>query len=322
MPIVVTLPYAPPPPPQPPVDLPELGSAVVTYYDPTGAAWPLSHRPSGWFLKAEGTSGLGAAPATVTTDPHPRGGVRVRHVQPDARHIILPIHVWGRSHHEFVVRWRAWGTALTRTTRRGPDGRPVSPGVLEIARPSGDRRRIAVVYEGGWDGLGRAHSGRIWDVGTPQLLAEDPYWYNPVPVTDHREAAAPQDFLVPYPTITSGQILGATVLTNPGDVIAWPQWTITGPASLVTFTNATTGEAFSLDPAKVGGTLAAGETVTISTDPPRVRKGPANWIGALNWPDAVLWGLEPGPNEVTFALAGSGPTSRVDVTYYPRYQTA
>ncbi|MFD8970549.1 phage tail protein [Streptomyces sp. NPDC059568] len=326
MPLIAAPVITPPPTGEPPVGggggeivLPDLGRATVTYYDPTGQAWPLTMQSLGWYTLADGVSGLGAASYELTTDPHPRGGARVRHAQAQPRSIIWPLRVMGDSHMEFVVRWRQLATAFTRTLREGP-------GVLEIARPDGTRRRIDVIYQEGWEGLGQHGSGWIADTAVMTLFCEDPYWVDAQAVTVHREQGAGSSFFTPYPTVSSSQVLGATTVTNPGNVIVWPEWTITGPASQVTFTRTDTGEAFTLNPnaEDVGhGNLLPGQKVTVRTDPPQVRyQDGSNWVGALSWPSAVLWGLSPGDNLVTFQLDGSGPGSAVDLTFNPRYETA
>ncbi|MFJ2567872.1 phage tail protein [Streptomyces sp. NPDC087568] len=305
-----------------PIPFPEIGFATATYTDPTGKAWPLTDDQAGWFTLAEGVSGLDAAEYEFTTDAQPRGGAKLRHAQPQPRTIVWPLYVYGDTHVEFVERWRALATAFTRTLRPGPDGvRP--PGILEIARPDGSSRRINVHYQGGFEGQGKQGTGITSDAAVLTLWCEDPYWIDPTPIGVHRETGTLASFFAPYPTVSSSQILGATTVENPSDVTVWPAWTITGPASLIKFTHAR-GEAFTLNPSAVGhGNLLAGERVTVSTDPPMVR-GPdgSTWSGALNWPAAVLWGLTPGTNEITFQLDGSGPGSAVDLTFYARHETA
>lgn len=315
---------APPPPPEipslpPPVPLPEVGFASAVFYGPDGTAWPLTDDQRGWFTLADGVSGLGAAPYELTTDAHPRGGARLRHAQPQPRTIVWPLHVFGDTHTEFLGRWRQLARAFTSTLRDGP-------GTLEIARPDGTRRQIACYYQEGLEGQATRGTGIVSDTAILTLWCEDPYWVDPVPVVVHREHATGEDFFVPYPSVSSGQVLGSTTVENPGDVLVWPEWSITGPATLVTFTHVDSSEAFALDPnatAIAHGNLLAGEQVTVTTDPPRVRyQNGDNWIGALNWPGAVLWALRPGDNAVTFALTGSGPGSAVDLSFFPRYETA
>jgi hypothetical protein len=195
---------------------------------------------------------------------------------------------------------------------------------LEIARPDGTRRQIQVYYQEGWEGRGARGSGWIVDVAVMSLWCEDPYWVDPEPVVVHREQAGAGSFFTPYPTVSSSQVLGATTVHNPSDVTVWPTWTITGPASLITFTHQGTGEAFTLNPSSVGhGPLLAGQRVTVRTDPPQVRyQDGSNWVGALNWPAATLWGLAPGDNAVSFTLAGAATGSAVDLRFNPRYETA
>lgn len=273
----------------------------------------------GVYALAAGVSGLGAAPVTLTTDPLPRGGARIRHIQPQPRTIVWPIHVEADTHQEFINLWRAAGRAFTDTSRYGP-------GILDIARPDGRRRQIKVFYQDGFEGLGQPGTGLNWDNAVITLFCEDPYFYDPVPVTVSRSfGGGAADYLAPYPSVSSSQVLGDTVLTNPGDVEAWPTWTITGPATLVTVTNDDTGEAFSVDPNATDiahGNLVAGETVVVATDPPSVRFGTDNWAGSLNWPSAQLWGLPPGDSAVDFNLGGAGSGSSVTGQFYARYESA
>ncbi|MCF2130107.1 phage tail family protein [Strepomyces sp. STD 3.1] len=330
MPIITAPVTTPPdtgPPGGTPVPLPEIGYATAQYTDPSGTVWPLTDIESGWFTLADGVSGLGAVKYELTTDAQPRGGARLRHAQPQPRTIVWPLFVQGKDHVELTARWRALATAFTRTLREDE-----GPGVLEIARPDGTRRQIRVHYLDGFEGQDQQGWGRDADTAVISLWCEDPYWIDPVPVTVHRETGVLSDFLDPYPSVSSSQVLGDTVITNPSDTLVWPTWLVTGPASLVTFEvtrqtrNGPVTEAFTLDPdaPEIGhGDLLAGEQVTISTNPPQVRfQDGSNWVGALDWPAAVLWSLAPGDNAVSFVLAGSGPGSAVDLAFNPRYETA
>lgn len=315
MPLITTTVTSPGTPP--PIEVPELGYAAITYVDPTGARWPMTDLTANWYTLAEGVSGLGAAPYTLTSDPHPRGGAKLRHVQPQPRSIVWPVLVKGADHTAFIANWRALASAFTRTLREGP-------GTLEVARPDGTVRTIAVYYQQGWEGRGQTATGITWDSAVLTLWCEDPYWVDAAEAVVHRESGTLVTYFNPFPSVSSSQVLGATTVTNPGDVDVWPTWTITGPASAITFTRADTSEAFTLDmTATAHGALLTGETVTVSTDPPRVRSGTGeNLIAGLNWPAAVLWSLPPGETDVTFQLDGASTGSAVDLTFHPRYETA
>lgn len=317
MPVIAGWSHAPAPPP---VLFPGVGFATATYTDPAGTVWPLTDSTRGWFTLADGVSGIDVAPHEITKDAHPRGGSRPRHVQPVERTIIWPLHVFGADHMEFVTRWRALARAFAATLQDGP-------GWLEIARPDGTRRRIRVMYETGFEGQAERGTGIISDSAVISLYCPDPFFVDPVEVTESREHGVGVDYLVPYPSVSSSQVLGATTLLNPGDVESWPRWTITGPASLVTITNTGTGESWVLDPDAPDiehGPLLEGEQVTVTTDPPRVtfEGDGSNWLGALNWPGAVLWPLARGINHVVFQLDGAAAGSRVDVAFAARYEMA
>lgn len=287
------------------------------WYPPDGSD-PLPLNPDGMaWISLDTWSGVtGAAPVQVITDPHPRGGARVRHVQPQPRTIVWPLRFRSLTHMGLVKPWREVISKFTQTRRLGP-------GRLRIVRPDGTAREISCWYEGGFDGM-PAH-GWLEETAVLSLFCEDPYWRDTTVQRVIREFVDQDsvDFYNPFLTIAAGQVLGDTTINNPGDVEAWPVWEITGPASLITATNHTTGEQFVLNPDWAGGgALGAGDTVTITTNPPTVR-GPDGsvWTGALNWPDAALWGLAPGVNKVTFQVDGADEGTRIVLSWQTRHET-
>lgn len=284
----------------------------VTWYAPDGSVWPLTV-PAGTF-RAQATNALSkATPVEITTDPNPRGGVDVRHVQPLEQYLILPVLVRCSTHMELAEAWRDLGDAFTQTEDLGP-------GVLRVTQPNGSWRDIEAVFWSGWEGI--AEQGWDWDIAPAlTLMAPCPWWRGPAGEPVRRDAGTGTPFLAPFMTVSSGRVLGDTVITNPGQVKAWPEWTITGPLTSLTAINKTTGEQFVLDPNwDGGGPLGSGKTVTISTDPFRVR-GPTGeiWTGAIS---GSLWGLARRDNKVTFSAAGSSAGTAIELTYRPLYRTA
>lgn len=286
----------------------DLRTSAASYIDPTGQEWPLTDAVLGWTTFDE-VGGLGAVPIEHVTDPHPRGGARIRHTQDQPRVINWPLLVWGATHMEFVVRWRKLVRAFKLTRRLGP-------GRLRIERPDGSQREILVAMQDGFQG--EAGQGFMHDTTVVALFCEDPYFRAVEPITLVFGTPAPRPFLNPFPALSSGRVIGDTEITNPGEGDAWPVWRLTGPASSLTATNHSTGAEFRLT-----RTLSAGQTITITTDPPTVR-GPSGEVltGSLNWPGAVLWGLEPGVNDVTFSVANATTETRIEVAFVPRFETA
>lgn len=292
---------------------PPVGTMRATWIDPTGVEWDLSspNGEIGWFTRP-GVAGWGAAPVTIVTDPLARGGVSVRHQRDEPSRLTWPVHIWGDTHMEWLTRYRQLMRAFTLTKRRGA-------GIMRVARPDGSAREIPCLYEDGFGG----EPNENHDFANPvlTLFCPDGFWRDVVPQTVRRSyAAAPTPYLAPYPTVSSGQVLGATTIDNDGDIEVWPSWQLTGPATQLVATNVTTGKSFTLT-----HNLLAGEIITIIRTPTRTLvRGPGdvNLIGKLNFPSAVLWSLLPGPNDIDFQVSGSGPGTDILLSYYRRYEGA
>jgi|GEM_PF-1695133 len=319
MPILLTPVVTPPVIPDPP----RFPAPQASWTAPDGTLWPLTHPTIGWKTLRD-VAGIDAPPVELTTDAHPRGGSRVRHVQPQSRVITWPLYVRGATATELDERWRALADAICSADVVN------GPGWLQIERPGSGPRRIACHYQDGFDDTLQLPGKRL---AVLTLYCEDPYWQAVDATTITRRYAEPveeyesRDYLSPYRNVVSSQVLGATSLHNPGGIVAWPEWVITGPASEITATLVSTGESWTLDPSAVTGVFGPGDELRISTDPPRVRYHPAvgdveNWVGALNWPTAVLWGLPPGSSDVEFTVSDADSDTTITLTFHPRFRTS
>lgn len=324
MPLVVGAVLTPPPdvdtPPEPPWSPPQVGTIRATWTDPDGTVWELSNTSTdvGYFT-TNAIAGWGSAPVTIVTDPLASGGEEVRHIRSEPRRITWPLHIHGEdadgviTNALFQQRYRALMRAFTMTTQRR------RPGVLRIEYTDGKAREIEAFYEDGFTG----NAGENWVSANPvlTLFCPDGFWRDTQPQTirrAHETGGSP--FLQPFLSVSNSQVLGESTIYNTGDVDAWPSWTITGPASAVTATNVSTGEAFTL----THDLLAAEQmTITMTRARPLVR-GPAgqNLVGALNWPGAVLWSLVPGRNDINFSVAGSADGTAIELAFHPRYEAA
>jgi hypothetical protein len=289
----------------------DVGTITATWTDPTGVVWPLSDTGDdvGWFTPP-GPAGWNATSYELVTDSLPRGGEQVRFVRAKPGSLTWPIYVWGDSHLQYVQRLRQIKKAFTMTLHRG------LPGTLTVARPDGTARTIRAYYSAGLEG--QSGEGWLFSTDAVTLFCPDGYWTDVSSITETRSYIPGSDFLNPFPTISDSLALGETSINNPGDVDAWPYWTVTGPMSALTGTNVTTGHEFVLTYG-----LNAGEQLTIATDRPMVR-GPAgqNLAAYLNWPAAYLWSLMPGDNDVIFNLSGGAAGSQIQLSFRPRYEGA
>lgn len=117
-------------------------------------------------------------------------------------------------------------------------------------------------------------------------------------------------------TLTNTILFASVVATNDGDVEAWPQWTIEGPASDIILTNTTTGERLAL----LGYTLPEGESIVIDTRPNRksITRGATNLFPSLS-SSSRLWSLGLGDNGISVEMANTGANSRVILRFVQRY---
>lgn len=198
-----------------------------------------------------------------------------------------------------------------------------SEGVLTVAHPDGNTRALRCRYV---DGLGAPVEGEpgVVKYGTfaVQLRAYDPWWYGPVQRRTFQPAVS-GGFPWPPIVVQSTELIGSgSVVTNPGDVEAYPVWTLAGPLSEVTAT-AESGASWT-----VTKTLGPGEVVTVDTDPraPAFQRvtdfsGSNLWgIATPDYPD--LWPLPAGDSTVTVAVSGASSATRIHMDFNPRYRTA
>jgi hypothetical protein len=319
-----------------------VGKPVFSWIDPDGREWPLSSPDEnlGWFTLWP--SGWGAAPIDITTDRLPRGGEAVRAIASRPATLEWPLEIFGRTHDEFVSRWRRISRAFKLTTRR------MRPGVLRCRRPDGTVREIEAFYS---DGLrGEGGQNHLYARPVVSLLCPDGKWRDPAPTVVERSFTGsgggpipdPITFFDPYRSVTSSSVVGGgdpgggsgdggggtsddpaslTTITNPGDEEAWPVWTVTGPMTQLRAWNATLDTRFALT-----YTLGVQQTITITTGQPSVRgPGDANLSKFIDWFNPAgteLWPLTDGVNIVGLEVDGAGPTTKVRMAFTPRYDNS
>ncbi|MEV4282001.1 phage distal tail protein [Actinoplanes xinjiangensis] len=171
-----------------------------------------------------------------------------------------------------------------------------------------------------------------------QLYCPDGFWSGDEPVVASRtfEVANPDPdeavtFYKPFMSISSSRLVSgtgsdttvpsATTVVNDGDVEAWPVWTLNGPFTKLTAVNLTSGARFSLT-----YNVAAGDTITITTNRPSVRDlAGVNRSRFIDWTNPLgteLWPLTPGANQISFIALGAGTGTRVQMAFTPRHETA
>lgn len=247
------------------------------------------------FTVRRGVAGLGIAPVDLVTTPALGGGVAVDFARRREHTILWPLRIRGATHMEFLTEWRRCAGLFEQTGRLGP-------GLFRIRRPDGSEREAVCWYAGGFE---QEPDEGAWLTLTPvvKLLVPEGLWRSTTTTEFSASQETSADYLAPYPSIGSGAVIGAAQLRNDGIADAWPTWTIRGPMTQLTATNNTRGQAFVLT-----YTLAAGQTITITTRPLQAT-GPAgqNIKGSLNLlAGGKPWRLDPGAvSSVQFTVAGA-----------------
>jgi hypothetical protein len=282
-----------------------------TWLSPNGSTWDLMDLDGATdqLFTAQGVSGLGSAPRSVIADALPLGGTIVRTSLPQPRIITIPLTLGSDTIANFVATQRSLVEAFTCTDRLGP-------GQFVVTRGDGSSRQIPAIYYAGLEGsndLGLAYGSLV-----VQLYCPDPFFTDTTPTIVTFPAATPQNFLSPYLTVISSQVLGNLTVEIDGSQPTFPTWIFTGPFSQAVCTGAN-GSFTIARPA------AAGETYTVNTNPTltsAVSSDGTNLFPFVNFPAASFFQLNPGANALTLELDDDGPSTFGVLSYAARRETA
>jgi hypothetical protein len=176
-----------------------------------------------------------------------------------------------------------------------------------------------VRYVAGLDGAESRETGgdTTWHKVAVRVYAPDPAWFDPEPVRLVFTAPAPTPFFPILPVRPSADsVLGEAVITNPGDLIAYPVWSATAPGSALEIDNEDTGAQLHLT-----GTITDDVRIDVRPGQQDIRMGTADWWSNLDG-DPQLWPLPPGDTNASLSLTGAGPGSSIAVEFRPRYRSA
>ncbi|MEU0787558.1 phage tail family protein [Streptomyces sp. NPDC006173] len=284
----------------------------VTFTDPRGVVTRLTDWENGWLLQP-GAKGLDMPGYAFTTDESPGiDGYQLRDVRAQGKEIILPVAFWANdSRQAYLARRRAFIKSLN--PKRGV-------GTIALTQPDGDIRTIGAYYVSGMEGDESLDaSGERWCINALTFGVPSPYWIG-ASAGETFKAGTSGTFLPFLPlTVGDSQVLGAITVDNDGDDLAYPVWTITGPATAIHLVNHTTGQTLDLT-----RTITGADSIVIDT---RERRQTAVLNGVTNcWPDlssaSELWALEEGVNSLELTVDGSTSATSVQLTYQPRYLAA
>jgi hypothetical protein len=218
-----------------------------------GVVWDLGGGP---VSLAPGIMGLGLP----GTDQYVRSssaldGQRLTGSRTQPRRVFWPLAIRGANAAEWLTTSRAFFAGLS-TDRTG---------TFKVTANDGQVRSIPLrllsqdeqVFDSDPDLFAR-------EVVGVDLVADDPFWRGPQVLQTFQTAQVAAQFFETAGThvlnLMSSSTTASATVSNPGEVDAWPLWTITGPASSFTIGVGSTVISATMS-------LLVGESVQVSTDP-------------------------------------------------------
>lgn len=239
-------------------------------------------------------------------------GMRLRSVRHDVHEFQMKFWVYQPS--EEQLRTEVRNTVYRMDPTRGL-------GRLRVIAPGGDSREIFCRVSRGL-GLNEVlsedaafYAQRV----TATFLAHDPYWYSvgdtAIVYTGDVEAATFFPFF-PLRLSAGAVFVDDNDVNNPGDLEAWPVWTISGPASNVVISNLTTEKSIVLNT-----TITSGQSVTIDTRPgaKTVLNDDGTSLFSLMSATSSLFSLAQGTNHIQVSMDSTSATSSIRLAFRARY---
>ena len=238
-------------------------------------------------------------------------GSRLREVRAAPREVDLPLLIRAASESAFDALVRSLGRALQ------PD---LGDGRLRVRTADGTTRELVCRYAAGLEGDESITAvGDRWATAIVTFRATDPYWYASSTTSEAFDVNAGFFPFFPFNLLGSRGYRTANI-NNVGDVLAWPQWVVTGPGDNLVLANVTTGKRLALHSATSEALLAAGQQVIVDTRPGY--KTVVDHNGVSLYPLLTAWDLWPlvrGINRVRVELAGTSDATSVVMTWVPGY---
>lgn len=208
-----------------------------------------------------------------------------------------------------------------RALMRTFDPTAATPGRLRVTTVDSLTRDLYCRYASGLAGEespARMGPGGNWAEFPLVFRAMDPYWYDAsiIELVYSASTSLFTFFPIPPVRVNPDTIIGNSTVQNPGDVRAWPIWTVQGPGTSLRLENLTTGESLFLT-----RTLTSADILVIDTRPgyKTVTLLDGTSLYATLDATSVLWALAPGANDIRITLASSTSVSVVRLSAQPRY---
>lgn len=259
------------------------------------------------YILTTGVLGFGIPPTQVRIAESAAAGGTWRNTKRGVRDIDLPIVVTGTDRQDIENKLRRLSNCLQDIN---------GPTKIRASYSDGTAYELNAHYVGGGDvEYGQDSNGKLakWVIS---MQAPNPYWESVDPQNFTLQMNDGRGLLKGTTSLSqlrlSGQYgFGDVTLINTGDVVAYPTWTITGPAN-----------SFSISQGGIGFTydepIAAGDQIIVDTFSGTVKdQNGVNKYGNLA-AAPKLFPIKPGTQTVTISAPGADATSIIAGNFKPR----
>ncbi|MFE9660310.1 phage tail domain-containing protein [Streptomyces sp. NPDC005955] len=284
----------------------------LTAFD--GREWPA-------ILLQPGATGLDMPPFALFSDDSPNlDGAIFRSSRAAAREILLPVYLHGVDRRTVNALKRMLFRALN--PKRGYC-------VLRFTEGNGEARQLNAYYKGGMEGDEGETSGFSWARYGLTFSAMDPWFYPEHPERIRWAFGGGLPLLSPtakfFPMRVTDGVLGGPgerlLISNPGDVDAWPVWRLYGPIKSFALTSAAGDSVKASAPPDGSDIVPAGRVLTIDTRPGRKSvkddRGTNHWARLDTSPR--FWPIDPGDTQSSVSVVTGIGKASVLLEFRPRY---
>lgn len=291
----------------------------LLWIDPAGNTHDMTD-PTTYFW-IPGATGMGMPPMDLQEQPVPlQAGSIPRLTLAKTRDVNLPIRVMGQSQAQLYNNLETLASMFYSATTQ-------TPGTLRRTTPNGHVRDLFCYYVGGaeWNEASDNYAVDHMDM-VIGLHACKPFWYDSVATIKTFSTGGLLNFFsnpfLPLQLSPSG-LASAFSIINSGDDIAYPTWTIQGPATNPILTNTYTlpNGATLTKTLTFAIVLGSSDVLTIVTDPYATsikKQDGSNQFSAMSLTSA-LWGFVTGVNQCAISMTGTTGATLVTLTYKQAY---
>lgn len=204
------------------------------------------------YVLTSGVLGLGIPPVSVRITESAGDGGTWRHTKRGVRDVDLPIAILGTDRADLEVKLRRLASLINDTE---------GPTRIVATYTDGTAFQLFAHYVGGGDVAYGKEGNSVFANWTLSFQAPQPYWESTSSINYVLQQTGAGRGLLPQLSKLklAGQFgFGDVVLTNPGDVAAYPVWTIKGPCDSASFS--ANGVGFTYNAA-----ILDTETITVDT---------------------------------------------------------